>query len=50
MWVWSKRAVAAGEEITVDDGAEYFEVYIGPAGCKCGACAEGAAPGAGTGV
>ena len=41
VWVWSKRAIAAGEEITLDYGAEYFDVFIGPAGCKCEACAEG---------
>jgi SET domain-containing protein len=42
VWVWSKRAIAAGDEITLDYGAEYFDEFIRPAGCKCEACAAGA--------
>ena len=42
VWVWSRRAITAGDEITLDYGAEYFDEFIGPAGCRCEACAEGA--------
>lgn len=45
MWVRSKRAIAAGDEITLDYGAEYSDEFIRPAGCKCVACAEGATRG-----
>ena len=33
------RAIAPGEEITLDYGEEYFELYIKPVGCRCDACA-----------
>jgi hypothetical protein len=39
VWVWSKRAIKPGEEITYDYGKEYFDVHIKPVGCKCGRCA-----------
>jgi uncharacterized protein len=42
VWVWSKRAIAAGEEITIDYGRAYFDQHIRPKGCKCAACAPGA--------
>jgi hypothetical protein len=38
VWIWSKRAIKAGEEITYDYGKEYFDEYIKPVGCKCEAC------------
>ncbi|MGA9429598.1 MAG: SET domain-containing protein [Xanthobacteraceae bacterium] len=34
------RAIAPGEEITLDYGEEYFELYIKPLGCRCAACAR----------
>jgi uncharacterized protein len=34
------RAIAAGEEITLDYGEEYFALYIRPLGCRCAACAK----------
>ena len=40
VWVWSKRAIKAGEEITYDYGKEYFEDYIRPVGCRCVKCAS----------
>ncbi len=33
------RAIAADEEITLDYGEDYFELFIKPSGCRCGACA-----------
>jgi len=33
------RAIAPGEEVTLDYGEEYFELYIKPLGCRCAACA-----------
>ena len=39
VWVWSKRAIKPGEEITYDYGKEYFDVHIKPVGCKCEKCA-----------
>jgi uncharacterized protein len=39
VWVWSKRLIRAGEEITYDYGREYFDDHIKPVGCKCVKCA-----------
>lgn len=38
VWIWSKRRIKAGEEITYDYGKEYFEDLIEPKGCKCRKC------------
>ena len=40
VWIWSRRAIEAGEEITLDYGTEYFDLYIRPLGCKCEPCAS----------
>jgi SET domain-containing protein len=40
IWIWSKRAIKAGEEITYNYGKEYFDEHIKPKGCKCQKCAE----------
>ena len=42
VWIWSKKNVRAGEEITYDYGKEYFEDVIKPMGCKCEKCNSGA--------
>ena len=39
VWIWSKRKIRAGEEITYDYGKEYFDDHIKPVGCKCEKCA-----------
>ena len=39
VWIWSKRRIKAGEEITYDYGKEYFDMHIKPVGCKCEKCA-----------
>ncbi len=38
VWIWSKRSIKAGEEITFNYGKEYFDDHIKPGGCKCGKC------------
>jgi SET domain-containing protein len=38
IWIWSKRVIEAGEEITLDYGEAYFNDYIRPKGCKCEKC------------
>ena len=40
VWIWSKRRIKAGEEITYDYGKEYFDDHIRPVGCKCEKCAS----------
>ena len=41
VWVWSKRRIRAGEEVTIDYGPAYFDEHIRPKGCRCAACREG---------
>ena len=41
VWIWSKRKIKAGEEISYDYGREYFDDHIRPAGCRCVKCAGG---------
>jgi SET domain-containing protein len=38
VWIWSLRAIKAGEEITMNYGKEYFDEKIKPKGCKCRKC------------
>jgi SET domain-containing protein len=46
VWVWSKRKIKAGEEITIDYGKEYFDDQIKPQGCRCEVCDPNAQRGA----
>jgi SET domain-containing protein len=39
IWIWSKREIKPGEEITYNYGKEYFDDHIKPVGCKCQKCA-----------
>ena len=39
IWVWAKRDIRPGEEITYNYGEEYFNDQIKPKGCKCQKCA-----------
>lgn len=41
IWIWSKRVIRLGEEITYNYGPEYFEDQIRPVGCKCEKCRSG---------
>lgn len=34
------QAISAGEEITLDYGEEYYELYLAKTGCRCAACAS----------
>ena len=40
VWIWSIKAIKAGEEITFDYGKKYFNEQIKPTGCKCDSCAK----------
>lgn len=33
----AKRTIRAGEELTIDYGKDYFDHFIAPKGCRCGA-------------
>jgi hypothetical protein len=39
VWVWSRKRIQAGEEITINYGKEYFTEFIKPIACKCKKCA-----------
>jgi SET domain-containing protein len=38
VWIWSKRKLKPGEEITYNYGKEYFDGVIKPIGCRCRKC------------
>lgn len=40
IWIWSRKTIRTGEEITIDYGEEYFNEFIKPKGCKCEKCAD----------
>lgn len=37
-YIFSRRKIKAGEEITYDYGKDYWEDHIKPLGCKCEKC------------
>ncbi len=39
VWIWSKRNIKPGEQITLNYGKAYFDDHIKPVGCKCEKCA-----------
>lgn len=39
VFIYAKRKISPGEEITYDYGQDYFERIIRPIGCKCSHCA-----------
>lgn len=40
IWIWSRKNIKPGEEITFDYGKEYVDQFIKPIGCKCEKCAS----------
>ena len=38
VWIWSKRAIKAGEELSYNYGKDYFDIHLKPNGCKCNKC------------
>ena len=40
IWIWSRKKIKPGDEITYDYGKEYFEGLIKPIGCRCEKCAS----------
>jgi SET domain-containing protein len=39
VWIWSKKKIKAGEQLTLNYGKSYFDDHIKPHGCKCEKCA-----------
>jgi SET domain-containing protein len=37
IFIFAARDIPSGEELTIDYGAEYYDEFIRPTGCKCGA-------------
>lgn len=40
VYIFSRRNIKAGEELSYDYGKEYFDEHIKPYGCRCAKCAE----------
>ncbi len=40
VYIFAKRLIKAGEELTYDYGKEYWDEHIKPLGCRCLKCAE----------
>lgn len=40
IYVYSKRSIAAGEELSYDYGKEYWDEHIKPYGCRCDDCSK----------
>lgn len=38
IWLWARKKLKAGEEITFNYGPEYFDQVIKPKGCRCVKC------------
>ena len=38
IWIWSKKNIKEGEEITINYGKEYFDEHIKVSGCRCRKC------------
>lgn len=40
VYIYAKRAIKAGEELTYHYGKEFWEEYIKPKGCRCSKCCQ----------
>lgn len=38
VFIYAKKKIAAGEELTYNYGKEYFNIMIKPMGCRCESC------------
>jgi uncharacterized protein len=38
IWIWARRDIKAGEELTYNYGKDYFDNVIKPMGCRCVRC------------
>lgn len=38
VWIYSRKSIKPGEELTLHYGKEYWNSYIKPIGCKCDKC------------
>lgn len=38
IWIYARRPIAPGEELTYHYGKVYFQTFIAPHGCRCAAC------------
>lgn len=39
LWIYAKRAISAGEQITIDYGEEYLNAHMKRVECQCEVCA-----------
>jgi hypothetical protein len=40
VWIWSRRNIKAGEELSYHYGKEYFDSMLKPIGCRCEKCRQ----------
>jgi len=40
IYIFARRAIAQGEELTYNYGKDHFNAYIKPLGCRCTACTK----------
>ena len=38
MFIYAKKPISLGEELTLNYGKEYFDAFIRPKGCRCDPC------------
>lgn len=40
IWIYARRRIEKGEELTYNYGKAYFETFIAPYGCRCPTCRQ----------